>query len=252
MRRYWIEKKDVQQNQVIFANDTFHHIFDVCRQTLGSTFEVLTEDGKAYLVEVTDIAKKNATAKVLEKRTIEALKRPHIHLALSLSRFPVMDAVVEKAVEIGVKSIHPFYSDYSFLRKNESLSQSKVERWNKIIKSATQQSARGDLMSIETCDTFEKILEKFNQQSATLGLFAYEGQSVMDMQTFVQTASATQASIQDIWIFVGSEGGFSSKEVEVLNKAGLKPVTLGKQVLRVETACVTLVAVIKYAFNLWK
>lgn len=251
MRRYWIDKKDLFQDQVNFTGDVFHHIFDVCRQEVGSKFEVLTEDSKAYFVEVTQVTKKTATAQILETRDIPALKEPHMHLVLSLSRFPVMDAIMEKAVEMGVSSIHPFFSEFSFLRKGEKLSDNKTDRWDKIVKSATQQSGRGDLMKIHPAIPFEKISDLINQNGSGVGLFAYEGPATLSIKDYVtKVKSDRPQGIKDIWIIVGSEGGFSHREVEEFQKLGLHPVTLGPQVLRVETACMTLVSVLKYDFDL--
>ena len=102
MRRYWIEKSQIDNATVTFTDDQFHHIFDVCRQEVGHHFEVITEDSIAYLVQVTQVGKKKAQAKVIEERRIEKLPAPHIHLALSISRYPVMDSIMERAVEMGV------------------------------------------------------------------------------------------------------------------------------------------------------
>ncbi|HEY8272817.1 MAG TPA: 16S rRNA (uracil(1498)-N(3))-methyltransferase [Pseudobdellovibrionaceae bacterium] len=250
MRRYWIEKKDLVGEHVHFVNETFHHIFDVCRQKVGSKFEVLNEESKAYLVEVLSIDKKSAEARILEKRTIPPLPEPHIHLALAVSRFPVMDAIVEKAVEMGVKSIQPLFTEFSFVRTSSALSANKVERWSKIVRSATQQSGRGDLMSITPALPLDGFLKSFNQKSSVMGLFAYEGQSTLSIKDYVTEKKKEMRLIKEIWIFVGSEGGFSYDEVEKLRSLALHPVTLGSQVLRVETACMALVSVLKYDFDL--
>lgn len=249
MRRYWIDKKDLFQDRVNFSGDTFHHIFDVCRQQTGSKFEVLTEDGKAYLVEVLEVSKKHAMAQILEIREIPPLKEPHIHLALCISRFPVMDAIMEKAVEMGVKSIQPLFSDFSFVRTGEKLSPNKLERWDKIIVSATQQSGRGDLMKVLPVKTLREHLKSINPQEGVMGLFAYEGESQLSIKDYV-TKMKNMGTPRNIWIFVGSEGGFSDQEVQNLSTLGLHPVTLGAQVLRVETACMALVSVLKYDFDL--
>lgn len=251
MRRYWIEKKDLHGTRVNFSGDTFHHIFDVCRQEVGSKFEVLSEDSKAYLVEVLSVGKKAAEAQVLEERRIPPLPEPHIHLALAVSRFPVMDAIVEKAVEMGVKSIQPLFTDYSFVRTPSALSSSKVERWHKIVRSATQQCGRGDLMPIQPALGFSEFLNQFNQKTSTLGLFAYEGPSTLGVKEYVsQKRREMENKPKEIWVFVGSEGGFSLEEVQKMRDLALYPVTLGSQVLRVETACMALVSVLKYDFDL--
>ncbi|MBY0452451.1 MAG: RsmE family RNA methyltransferase, partial [Bdellovibrionaceae bacterium] len=95
MRRYWIEKKMIYNDDITFKDEVFHHIFDVCRQEVGHHFEVLTEDSKAYLVEVTSVEKKQAIAKIIETREIKKLPTPHIHIALSVSRYNVMDSIIE-------------------------------------------------------------------------------------------------------------------------------------------------------------
>ena len=244
MRRYWIDKDSLKNDQVHLSGDVFHHIFDVCRQDLGSEFEVLTEEGKAYRVKVDNKGKKEAVAHVISSRTLPLLPRPWVHLVLSIPRFPVFDAVIEKAVELGVKSIQPVFSDHSFVRKSDSISENKFDRWQKIIRSATQQSNRGDLMELNSPVDLKEFLNKINQTEGWEGLFAYEGDSPIDIKSYLSQKSQTRTlSPSDLWIFVGSEGGFSLEEVELLTKAGLKPVTLGSQVLRVETACVTLVSV---------
>jgi 16S rRNA (uracil1498-N3)-methyltransferase len=250
VRRYWISKEDLNGDTVQFKGDVFHHIFDVCRQQKSSKFEVLTEDGNAYLVEVTEVQKKSAAAHVLEVRQIPPLKEPHIHLALAISRFPVMDAIVEKAVELGVKSIQCFFSEYSFLRSDEKLSQNKMDRWEKIIKSATQQSGRGDLMKLHAPIHLKELPQKINRAQGQVGLFAYEGSTTLSIKSFVEQIKTTNKAPKEIWIIVGSEGGFSQDEVQFLANLDLHPVSLGPQVLRVETACMALVSVLKYDFGL--
>lgn len=247
MRRYWLPRDQIQNSQVEISGEAFHHIFDVCRQEVGSHFEVLGDGNKAHLIEVTRIEKKRVFGQILESREIPPLKNPRLVLALSVSRYPVMDAVIEKAVEMGAARIEPFYSDFSFIRKKNSLPAGKLERWEKIVVSATQQSGRGDLMSVsEPCDLSE-LLQKFNQKTNRRGLFAYEGASVLGLKDCLRSENPT--NLDEFWIFVGSEGGFSPTEVEIFRSQGLQPVTLGDQVLRVETACIALLAVLKYEFG---
>jgi 16S rRNA (uracil1498-N3)-methyltransferase len=256
MRRYWIPKDCITaqphgqspSQMVNFKGDIFHHIFDVCRQEVGAKFEVLSGDHQAHLVEVLQVGKKSAEARVLETRSIPPLKTPHIHLAMSIPRFPVMESVIEKAVEMGVKTIHPFFSEFSFVRHASSLPAAKLERWQKIVISATQQSGRGDLMTIEPAVAWKDIQHHFNQGPRKMGLFAYEGEGQQTIKQYCQNQRPKNP--QEIWVFVGGEGGFSATEVEQFRAQSLVPVTLGEQVLRVETACIALVSVLKYEFDL--
>ena len=256
MRRYWVNKSQIHkmsesESQVIFKDDLFHHIFDVCRQEVGHKFEVITEDSKAYLVEVIAKEKKQARARIIEDREIQRLPTPHVHLALSISRYAVMDSVIERAVEMGVSSIVPFFSDFSFIRKLNNLPEGKQERWQKIVISATQQSGRGELMRIHQPLDWENMLKFINPSPENWCLFAYEGASVLSVQDHLkQKKDMIARDPENLWIIVGSEGGFSSQEVTRMQQLGLDPVTLGAQILRVETACLTLVSVLKYEFGL--
>jgi 16S rRNA (uracil1498-N3)-methyltransferase len=247
MRRYWLPKEQIFADHVEISGDALHHIIDVCRQEVGSKFEILGDGRKAHLVEVTLIGKKIAHGKILETREMPPLAKPHLVLALSIPRYPVMDAVVEKAVEMGVARIEPFYSEFSFIRKKNSLPEGKLERWGKIVVSATQQSGRGDLMPILEPVELADCLRKFNQNPRAKGLFAYEGASTVGIKDYLRAEPVT--GVDEFWVFVGSEGGFSSTEVQTFQQQGLKPVTLGDQVLRVETACIALLAVLKYEFG---
>ncbi len=117
MRRYLVDKESFKDGTVYLEGDTFHHICEVCRQGIGSQFEVLTEDGKAFLVEIRVLQKKSATAIILDQRQLPQLKRPHLHLRISVPKFSTFEAVLEKAVELGVKSVQPFFSDFIYRLK---------------------------------------------------------------------------------------------------------------------------------------
>jgi len=250
MRRYWVPKESVIGDEVHIVGDVLHHVRDVCRLRRGAKFEVLVEGRGALLVEIVSESKHESIARVLEERQIPELPRPYIHLALSIPRFPVFEAVVEKSVELGVKAVHPFFSDFSFIRTQDDVFAKKRPRFEKIVRGATQQTGRGDLMPISEPVHIKDLLKTFNREESAKGLFAYEGPGVLTAKDGVR--KIRDAAPQDVWIFVGSEGGFSDSEVELFASHGLEAVTLGNQVLRVETACVALVSIIKYDFDLMR
>lgn len=253
MRRYWIEANAVRGDSVRLTGDVLHHIRDVCRQRAGAKFEVLVPGGLAYFVEIISEGKNESLARILETRQIAPLPSPQIRLALSIPRFPVFEAVLEKAVELGVAAIHPFYSEFSFIRTRSDVFANKRARFEKIVQGATQQSGRGDLMPIHQPVDLSSLLDIFqnptlNRPGRAAGLFAYEGESALSAREGL--ALARESDPTEVWAFVGSEGGFSEREVEIVREAGLQSVTLGPQVLRVETACVALTSIIKYDFDL--
>jgi 16S rRNA (uracil1498-N3)-methyltransferase len=243
MRRYWIPGISEKDSLVKIAGDEFHHICDVCRQVVGSRFEVITESGWALLVELEQVLKKEALATVIEKRQIPPLAKPHINLAISVPKIATFEAVIEKAVELGTYKVWPFYSDYSFVKSQKNIFTAKAPRFEKIVQGATQQTGRGDLMAIAKPLTLPEILTAYTSSPKAAGIFAYEGEGGRPLSEALSKESGTY---ENLWLFVGSEGGFSQQEVEIFKKTNLFPVSLGQQVLRVETACVTLLSIIKY------
>lgn len=251
MRRYWISGLNVEVSDFEITGEEFHHIFTVCRQQVGSRFEILTEGQKALFVEVTGLAKKSALVTVKEQREIAPLKKPHVHLALSVPKVDTFEKVLEKSVELGVHSVHPFFSDYSFVKSNKSLFQRKWERLQRIIVGATQQTGRGELMNLQGPCSMNQLIETYQDPAKKrAGVFAYEGDG-KSLEDKLGAISAHSEGLEELWVFVGSEGGFSIGEVETFKHINLSPVSLGPQVLRVETACVTFLSIIKYELSLF-
>jgi 16S rRNA (uracil1498-N3)-methyltransferase len=244
LRRFWIEIKP--QGSITIDGELFHHIRDVCRFGVGDQFELLPGDETAYLAKITELGKHKLQAAILSQRALEPLKKPHIHLALSVPRYSTVDFILEKSVELGVHTISLFTSDFSFPKKLSDLSENRFQRWQKINKGAAQQSGRGTLMNLSTPTTLENCLKIFKERGAQ-GLFPFEGEAALGWKAAVEQVRAKNPD--EIWIFVGSEGGFSPKEVELFQRFGLQAMTMGTQILRVETACVALVSVIKYEFE---
>ena len=248
LRRFWIEREELGENEFTIGGDLFHHLVSVCRVKEGQQFELLPGDGQAYLVEAQQIGKKDLRVLRASQRDLPQLPRPHIHLLVSLPRLPKFDFILEKSVELGVKTVTPFLSDFSFLRKLSEISPNRRERWMNVIKGATRQCGRGDLMEMGEVLALKDLLKDFNQKEGRLGLFPFEGTG---SRTFKEAlGSAKVQGLQEVCAFIGSEGGFSEGEVERFQQVGLEPLTLGDQVLRVETACVAVASILKYEFSL--
>ncbi len=251
MRRYWVPKNAIEGTEVSLKDEILHHVRDVCRMGKGAKFEILHE-GRALLVEIVSETKHESRARILEERAIAPRPKPDIALVMAIPRFAVFEAVIEKAVELGVARIQPVFSEFSFIRAKDEVLGKKRPRWEKIVQSATQQSGRGDWMSVEQAMPLKEALEALNRNPGVRGLFAYEGEgrlSAKDGLKALEVGAGADIAIAECQVFIGAEGGFSFKEVELFREFGLHPVTLGSQVLRVETACVTLVSILKYHFD---
>ena len=248
LRRFWIEKEELKEGVFSLTGELFHHLVDVCRIGEGHEFELLPGDGSAYLVKALAVGKKELQVESLSVRPLPALPRPYVHLYVSVPRLPKLDGILEKSVELGVKKVTPFLSDFSFLRKESEISSNRKVRWEKIVKGATRQCGRGDLMEIGEVEPLSRILSAFNRSGRTLGLFPFEGEGSMTLKQSLRSLKVQD--VDEVAVFVGSEGGFSVKEVKRFQELGMEPLTLGDQVLRVETACLALVSILKYELNL--
>jgi 16S rRNA (uracil1498-N3)-methyltransferase len=252
MRRYYLNEKLHLDDLVVLKGEIFHHIFDVCRQQVGHKFELMTEDGNAFLSQVTEIKKKEAVVQIQGCRALPKPKRPFINLILSIPKISTFESILEKAVELGVNSIQPMISDYSFLKSIKHYPADKKSRWDKIILQATQQSARGNILVLQEPKEFHQICTRSPWRDLNaIGIFAFEGECQNSFKNYLQSKRGIDSlSLEDIWVVIGSEGGFSEKEVNMLKQLDLEPVTLGEQVLRVETACLSIVSSLKYEFDL--
>ncbi len=245
LRRFYLAPEELPEDGGLsIRGELFHHIREVCRFGPGDRFEILPGDQRALLYEVHSVSGKELIARRVSERELPPPARPLVTLALSVPKLPKVDWIVEKSVELGVHEIRPFVSDFSFLRKTSEISPSRLGRWEKLSQGATQQSGRGDVMRIHAAVTLEALFAEFNRESGAKGLFPYEGEAQLRLQPALRDALKSQP--ERLWVFVGSEGGFSPREVELFRQHGLPPVSMGSQILRVETACVALVSIIKY------
>lgn len=243
MRRFFVSPQEFKQDQVLLKDEEFHHLKNVCRLEEGERVEILDGRGGIATATIQKIDKKQAQLEITERRTLPALPQPQINLILSLPRFQKMDTIIQKSVELGVAQIIPVFSDRSFLKKPSADLKSKIHRWNKIALEACKQSGRAWPLVLTVAVDLEEQLEKTAPQSA---LFLYEGEGALNIKQALEKLTLPP----EINVYIGAEGGFSPREVELFVQKGLKPITLGELVLRVETACITIAAVIKYHFNL--
>ncbi|MEK6555560.1 MAG: RsmE family RNA methyltransferase [Bdellovibrionota bacterium] len=255
MRRIFVDPSQIESQQVQLSDESFHHAVSVLRMKSGEEFGVMCGDGYLYQCRLEKIEKKSASAQIVERIKLPELPKPEVHLAISLPRLNTFEWILEKSVELGVKSIQPLTSEFSFIKRPAELSENKIERLQKILRGATEQSQRGDLMELKPLIPLADWLKGHQSAGGAPCLFAYEGAETMAQAgKAAKTLKGALTEIkaqnpQAIWALSGSEGGFSMKEVQLLQSFNHFPVSMGHQILRAETACLALVSVIKYEFD---
>ena len=244
MMRFWIDLACLKNKKFLIKNSLYHHICRVCKIQKGEIFELYCEGLQKYKVTLSSISPSKALADVLESYPVPPLKKPYLHLALSLPRLPKVSSLIEKAVELGVQEFHPFISSFSFLKKPSKLSLEWKKRWSKIAEQNLVLSGRTEPMIIHPCC----FLQAINIPKGDLAFMAYEGDSQgMALSEILDKQSTPHA----VWLFIGSEGGFSLKEIKEFSLREKAFVfSMGEQILRVETACLFGLSVLKYHYHL--
>lgn len=234
----------LQENHFLLKGDLYRHIARVCRIKKGESFELLAEGIHKYQVRLDSVHSSYGLALIEKTYPVPPLPKPEIHLALSLPRLKTADVILEKAVEMGVKAFHPFVSEFSFFKNAHSFSEQKLKRWKNIVTTASAQSLRTELLEIFPLKDFKNLpLPKEGDI-----WMAYEGMT-SEIYGFDE-AKEKNNNPSEVWLFIGSEGGFSQAETEWFSKEkGGRLFSLGEQILRVETACIMALTLLKYRYH---
>lgn len=215
-----------------------HHIVDVLRLRSGDRIDVVDSAARTFVAElVRDDS--GLAARLVEQREPALPRGMRIDVAQALPKGSKMDAVVEKATELGAATIFPFYSARTIAR---SVGRSKLDRWRRITRSAAEQSGRRDVPAVVAPTTFADLVSRFCAYDAVL--FAWEAADVVPLRARLP---ALIEKADSVLIVVGPEGGFSHEEAATARASGAEVIWLGERILRTETAALVLLAILGYA-----
>jgi 16S rRNA (uracil1498-N3)-methyltransferase len=214
-----------------------HHIADVLRLHAGDRIEIVDSGANAFVAELTG-AGKNLKARLLNEKPKAPPAPVRIDLAQAVPKGPKMDAIVEKATELGVAAFLPFWCERSVAH---GVAGARLERWRRIARSAAAQCGRLELPAITAPLSFADLLERFNEYDVVL--FAWE--SARD-EPLRDRLPALLAAVKRVLVVVGPEGGFSHAEADAAIEHGAEIISLGERILRTETAAPALLAILNY------
>ena len=233
LKRFFVDK--IEQTTELVGEE-FEHAKNVLRIGAGAEVILLDNSGKEYTAVVAQVEKKRMLLNVVREEVGEREANVDVCLLFGyLKNADKNEFIVQKAVELGVKNIVVFSSEYSSAYMNEN----KLERLNKVSKEAAKQCLRSFAPVVEYCDTLEKALKRAEGYQNKLFACEFATESKCDVATLKG----------DTAIMIGSEGGFSRGEEELANVKGFASVTLGKRILRAETAAVALTSVVMFALG---
>lgn len=248
MHRFFVAPKQIENRVVTIAGDDYKHISKVLRLRSGDEIEVCDGQGQDYRLRIKQLSKECLTGEVVE--TYPCLgenKDSEITLFQGLPKASKLEMIIQKNVELGIKQIYPF----SCIRSQVELGQKadkKRQRWQRIAYEAAKQSKRGIIPQIGSILTVVEIARM--QAEFDLILLAYEDEKDKTLKQVVLEFEKQNLKRQaiSIAIIVGPEGGFDLSEVKTLTAAGAHSVSLGKRILRTETAGLMMVS----QLNFWK
>ena len=237
MHRFFIPRPFKQEMQI--TGRDAHHIIDVLRMALGDSLQVVADDGISFVGEITAVTANTVT--VAAREILRDSHEPDVAISLyqGLAKGDKMELVIQKAVEIGVTDIFPVAMDHSVVVLEVSKAGKKVERWQKIAEAAAKQSKRDIIPTVHQVMPLGQALQVKEQD---LLLVAYESENQVSLKEVLQSHKEAKT----IGVVIGPEGGLSMEEVEAAVARGGIAVSLGRRILRTETAGLVAATAILY------
>jgi len=245
MHRFFVGKADIDEangSVAITDRDDVKHLAKALRVRIGEKIEISDSEKFEYVVEVKAIESDKVVCDILEKGESLRESPVEIHLYQGLPKSGKMDMIVQKSVELGVVKIIPLITDRIVSKFNDKKSEAKkIDRWQKIADEAAKQAKRGVLPEVATSVDVKALCASIADYD--LVLVAYELESDNGIKSILREAGDAAKRVA---VVIGPEGGFDAEEVDEFIEAGAKSITLGKRILRTETAGLTCVSVIQY------
>lgn len=241
MYRFFVDESQIGEDAVIITGSDVNHIKNVLRMKPGETVLVSNGNDREYkcvLAEITD-------EKVIAK--IEDIDGPARELPVKVTLFQAlpkgdkMETVIQKMVELGVYEIVPVSTKRCIVKLDDKKAAAKTKRWNAISESAAKQSKRGIIPKVSEPVTYRQALE----QASKMDMIFIPYEEATDMEYTRKMLAKIQPNMS-VGVFIGPEGGFAPEEVEEAVDKGAHSITLGKRILRTETAGMALMAVVMF------
>lgn len=241
MYRFFVPEENLQGGQAIIQGDDVNHIRNVLRMTVGERVTISCGKGIDYLCSIRELRESEIVLDIHEEKPAITELPVEITLFQALPKRDKMEFIIQKAIELGASHVVPFRARRCVVKLDEKKEEKKINRWRTIAEAAAKQSGRGIIPKIHRVLGFEQALTLAEELDTVL--IPYE--LCDDMPASVK---AMQKSVggKSIGIFIGPEGGFERSEVEQAVDVGAVPISLGKRILRTETAGLAALSVLMF------
>ena len=244
MPKFFTARENITETQIIIDNEDANHIRKVLRLTVGDEITVCDGRGIDYTAVISEIGKNSIICDIKDSQKCDTEPEIEITLYQGLPKAAKMDYIIQKNTELGIVRIVPTKLARCVVKlEDKSAEDKKTQRWQKIANEAAKQSGRGVIPEITMPMTVDEIIESV--KDSDLVFLPYE----CETQTRLRNIVEENPDAKKISFIIGPEGGFDITEIEKFRSAGIKTVTLGKRILRTETAAEAVVSMLMYAYN---
>lgn len=244
MYQFFVDKCQINGNKIYIDGPDFNHIKNVLRMRVGEELNVVTEgEDKEYRCEIESFedSRVNLILQFIKEENVELPNR--IFLLQGLPKADKMELIIQKAVELGVYEIVPVSMKRSVVKLDDKKAASKVSRWCTIAEAAAKQSKRRIIPLVTLPKNLKEALKYVS--SCDVKIVPYE-MLASDAMSVTRELFSNIEKNKDIAVIIGPEGGFDEAEIELCKEEGFNPVTLGKRILRTETAGMTVLSWLVY------
>lgn len=248
MPRFFIKKEDIgKDNRIVLRDENATHISLSLRMRVGDKLTVCDSTGRDYFCRIETITHDEVVLVAEDSALCQSEPSVRVSLFQALPKGEKFEWIIQKCVELGVTEIVPVLTSRCISRPDDKAAEKKRKRWNAIAEEAAKQSGRGIIPTVTEILSYEAAICRI--QSAEQSFFCYENETEYDLKQFCDERLSPIP--QTLSFFVGPEGGISPEEADAAQKAGIRAVSLGKRILRTETAplCV-LSGIMLYTDNL--
>lgn len=239
MSVFFISSTEIQQGQVTITGLLAHHLSQSLRIKPQQHILVGTEQRQRFLVEITHVQRDTIVGNIVEEQPPVLRTHPSIHLGMALLKGDKMDWVIQKACELGVGTLTPLLTQHSVPRIHPARTNRQIDRWKRIALEAAQQSEQWEIMDIQTPTPIETFFTEATQKASSLFL------SERTSAPGISSISLPSSEKETIILLVGPEGGWSDQERELSHHTGIQAVSLGRGILKADTAALVAISLIQ-------
>ena len=246
MHHFFVNPSQITEDKVMMKGSDVNHMKNVLRMNIGE--EILISDGQGadYVCQISAITSKEIEAEIIRTEKEGTELSVQIYLFQGLPKSDKMEWIIQKAVELGVYQIVPMVTQRCIVKLDEKKEAAKRKRWQSIAESAAKQSRRGMIPQIHSLVDFKQAVKMSEDFSGKW--IPYE--NFKDMESAKKILEQMQPG-DKIAVYIGPEGGFESWEVDYAMEHGIMPVSLGRRILRTETAGLMLLSVLMFQSELF-